>query len=103
MSADALDAERVDPYEVVVANDGSPLAPRLSTAWKAMREVLADGKPHPLEDLMSAAPDLAENSVRQLLKAAVDALRVQTIVDGRAARRGGGRVARKYRLWREVE
>lgn len=90
---------RVDPYAAVIENDGSPLAPRLSAAWEGILSLLADGERHTFPELMDASGDLAAGTVRQLLKAAIDADRVQVIYDGRAARRSGtGREARKYRL-----
>ena len=92
--------ERVDPYEVVIENNGTDRAPRLSAAWEAIQAVLADRKAHTFDECMVAAGDLAENTVRILLKTAIEAGKVAAIYDERAARRSGGRAARKYRLVR---
>lgn len=59
-------------------------------------DVLADGKPHSLPELVQAT-GLTEDAVRELLQPAIDDLRVQSIYDGRRARRKGGRGERKYR------
>ncbi|KXC06426.1 hypothetical protein [Microbacterium hominis] len=71
----------------------------MSAAWERITATLADGEHHTLPDLVAACGDLAESTVRQLLKKAIDAGQVQAVYDGRAARRSGtGRVMRKYRL-----
>jgi len=59
-------------------------------------EALADGKAHTLPELVQAT-DQSEDIVREQLASLIDDLRVQVIFDGRAARRSGGRVVRKYR------
>lgn len=59
-------------------------------------EALADGKAYSLSELVQAT-DQPEDIVREQLASLIDDLRVQVIFDGRAARRSGGRVVRKYR------
>jgi len=77
----------------------TPAAAPAATAPAApitLDEALADGKAHSLPELVQAT-DQPEDIVREQLASLIDDLRVQVIFDGRAARRSGGRVVRKYR------
>lgn len=67
-----------------------------TTAPTTIWDVLADGKPRSLPELVQAT-GLTDDAVRELLQPAIDDLRVQSIYDGRRARRTGGRGERKYR------
>lgn len=86
-----------DAFATVIENDGDPRAPRITDGWKAIKAVLADGKVHPLADLLAAASDLAESSVRILLKSAIDAGKVDIVYNERKGRKTSGRAPREYR------
>ncbi|WP_353816287.1 hypothetical protein [Agromyces sp. SYSU T00266] len=86
-------------FLTVIELDGDARAPRMTEGWEAIKEVLSDREVHPLEDLVTAASGLAENSVRKLLRSAIDAGKVVVVYNERKGRRTTtGRAPREYRL-----